>query len=117
MSQPHDSSTTNREPGPQAFPGRSASCGTNAGASFSREAIPTIAGISRVIVRTVRSAMREGWGLGTGVPLPMGHGSEARVFGAATIGSGVEHQEATQAEACATFLMRDTTLKIRERGG
>ena len=42
--------------------------------------------------------MGEGWGLGTGVPLPMGHGSEARFFGAATIGSGVEHQEATQAK-------------------
>src|SRR6266481_5526910 len=98
MSQPRDSSIMNREPGPRGYPGRSVSCGTNAGASFSREVIPTIAGISRVIVRTVRSAMGEGWGLGTGVPLPMGHGSEARFFGAATIGSGVEHQEATQAK-------------------
>src|SRR5258706_10273797 len=60
MSQPRDSSIMNREPGPRGYPGRSVSCGTNAGASFSREAILTIVGISRVIVRTVRSAMGEG---------------------------------------------------------
>src|SRR6266853_1573052 len=60
MSRPLDSSITNREPGPQAFPGRSASYGTNAGASFWKKAIPTIVGISPAIAKTARSAMGEG---------------------------------------------------------
>src|SRR5258708_30836066 len=60
MSRPLDSSITNREPGPQAFPGRSASCGTNAGASSSKKAILTTVGISPAIAKTARSAMGEG---------------------------------------------------------
>src|SRR5258708_8099291 len=57
---PLDSSIANRGPAPRVFPGRSASYGTNGGASFSKKAIPTTAGISPAIAKTARSAMGEG---------------------------------------------------------
>src|SRR5260370_38208140 len=60
MSRLLDSNITNRGPAPRVFPGRSASYGTNVGASSSKKAIPTTAGISPAIAKTARSAMGEG---------------------------------------------------------